>query len=139
MQAIAKSATEDAQPFQQSPGIRTSIRSTVTVAAFHTALRTSKQQHCTMFASYSAGCGTSQGPARFMRSAHLLSGDGRHMRVCEVLQVTAEKVVGGQKWPVLEHTDPTKPNRTRVVVLGSGWGAISMVKALNAKIRSVAA
>ena len=45
--------------------------------------------------------------------------------------------MGGQNWPVLEHTDPTKPNRTRVVVLGSGWGAISMVKALNSKIRYV--
>jgi len=52
--------------------------------------------------------------------------------------VTVEEVTGGQQWPVLEHTDPTRPHRTRVVVLGSGWGAISMVKALNAKIRSVA-
>ena len=54
----------------------------------------------------------------------------------EGLQVVVEEVTGGQKWPVLEHTNPAKPNRTRVVVLGSGWGAISMVKALNNKIRS---
>ena len=46
-----------------------------------------------------------------------------------------EEVIDGQQWPVLEHTNPAKPNRTRVVVLGSGWGAISMVKALNNKIR----
>ena len=52
--------------------------------------------------------------------------------------MAVEEVVGGQKWPVLEHTDPNRPNRTRVVVLGSGWGAISMVKALNSKIRHAA-
>ncbi len=51
------------------------------------------------------------------------------------MQVVVEEVIDGQKWPVLEHTNPAKPNRTRVVVLGSGWGAISRVKALNNKIR----
>ena len=62
----------------------------------------------------------------------------RCMSFYETVQAMVEEVVDGQTWPVIEHTNPAKPNRTRVVVLGSGWGAISMVKALNSSIRYAA-